>query len=160
MASKKPSAVVAPQEKVVSLVKKPETFVGALALTSLGVIGVSALQNTDTSIRSMVLPTQTPPAITEVARTATSSSVPATASAQPTPIATPSATPAPLAVIEKLANTSAGKTVVAQVNDTFWSIARKNCGQGIQGYRIQEENGYQLRHLHPGDTITVVCLEQ
>ncbi len=85
----------------------------------------------------------------------------------PTPVAdknvkkienTPTVTIAPmLAQIKKLADTSGDITVVAQPNDTFWQISKRMCGDGRYFRTIESLNGYQNRHLQPGDMIVVYC---
>ena len=71
---------------------------------------------------------------------------------------TPTVTVAPkLAQIKKLADTSGEIIVVAQPNDTFWQISRRMCGDGRYFRTIESLNGYQNRHLQPGDIITIYC---
>lgn len=160
MATKKPTTKIVPQQKVVNLVQKPETFVGAITLVALGVIGFNSLQNPSSRVNSIGLPTTMPTAnITAVATPSATQNIVQPTQSEPT--ASPSAvvaTPAPLAAIEKLADTSSNEVVIAGTTDSFWSIAKRTCGSGTQGYRIKEENGYSFKHLQPGDEIEVRCL--
>lgn len=145
MVKTKPSTQeISPQEKVGSLIKKPETIVGAIVLGAVLVVASQAWGEDLKKINPTVEANLQQPA------------------EKATPTATPEVTATaettePLADIQVLANTSASQIVTAESNDTFWKIARRYCGTGVQGYRIEEENGYTYKLLQPGDQIEVTC---
>lgn len=148
MRSKKSSASFSHQEKAVNLVQKPETIVGAIVLGLIFVMGANAWSKPLTEIANTRAVEVIQPQSTESAASTTPES-------QPAPAAT--IQPQPLAAIEVLADTASSKVVIAQANDTFWDIAQRTCGTGVEGYRIEQENGYQFRHVQPGDKIEVTC---
>lgn len=172
MPTKKPQTSTS-QQQVERLVKQPETLVGAVALTSLGVISMNLWQQSPlinlhfkTSTAQVIVHSDpqatisaTVPEASTAAVVATTSATPtATSSAQPTSTPKASTTPKPTATptTTQIKN-GTSTTVTAKPNDTFWTIAKRICGKGIEGYRIQEENGYKIKHLHPGDQIVVTC---
>lgn len=145
MVKTKPSTQeISPQEKVGSLIKKPETIVGAMVLGAVIIVasqawGADLKKLQTTAEANLQQPAESPTPI---------------ASSEPTPQVH---SEEPLAEIQVLANTSSSQIVTAEGNDTFWKIARKHCGSGVQGYRIEKENGYTYKLLQPGDQIEVVC---
>lgn len=166
MPIKKSSATLSSHAQVMNLLQKPETVVGAVVLLGMIVVGSSTWQQLGKQIASTMamesvfpVTSKAPTLSLPTAMFAAQPSVVPTISPAATPAATasPSATAAPLASIEKLADTSAGTIVTALVNDTFWNIARRTCGRGVEGYRISQENGYRYKQLQPGDQILVIC---
>ncbi|MDQ5951127.1 MAG: LysM protein [Patescibacteria group bacterium] len=173
-----------------TLIKQPETILGALMLCLLALMGWQTvlqagdllqsnisinqpvslnaslpnsadIQSTDENLSLIASDSgvvATPPnatssaVITDQEQTATP-----TASATPKPAATTNPVASPPVIPDTMASNQDENIVIARINDTFWDIARRTCGQGIQGYRIEEENGYTKKHLQPGDHIVVTC---
>lgn len=138
------------KKQIMALLQRPETILGVVVIAATVGLGAAALQKpTKSTVASNDITPQnevaatTSPVVTPAA-VSTESAQPATESAQ-------------IASIERLADTSSTKTIVARENDTFWHIARRECGQGKLAYQIERENGYQYRHLQPGDLIEVSC---
>jgi len=71
-----------------------------------------------------------------------------------TPTPTPKKEPK-LAQIKKLADTDI--TIIAQSNDTFWSISQRYCNDGQYFSTIERLNGYGFSKLQAGDKIIVYC---
>lgn len=145
MAKIKPSAPeLSPQEKVATLIRKPETIVGAIVLGAVAVVASQAWKQDVKTLQS------------EVAASNQELVVPS----EPQPVEESSVveqTDESLSAIQVLADTSASQIVTAQTDDTFWNIARRYCGSGVQGYRIERDNGYTYKLLQPGDQIEVTC---
>lgn len=133
---------VSNQENAASLIKKPETIVGAIVLVVVLALASQSWSNANIS--------QT---LNSVSDSSKATVVPVT----PEPSENTIPTEEPLAAIEVLADTASSYSIVARNGDTFWKIAKRECGAGVQGYRIREENNYQYRTLQPGDSIVITC---
>ena len=135
--------------RVSYLLRKPETMIGLVLFLIAGAVLLQAFnRNTSTALEVLVSP------------------VPMAVLGEQSPIAEPAAaatnqpgvaTIDSLENVNVLANTSSSMTVIAREGDTFWKLARIHCGSGTAAAVLKKANGYALKHLQPGDKISVVC---
>lgn len=175
-----------PVDKLKILVKKPETWLGLVVLTTLIFLswktvfpeGANWQQTTSTLTLSKPSETSSPemgqdPATTANATMENGTTIKPTMTATLTATATPSAqaTPSPSASPKPISTptptepsetaTPSAKVsfkVKVKSGDTFWSIAKRYCKTHNYADIIASENGYLPgKHLRAGDTVTVTC---
>lgn len=136
----------AAKDKTMTLLKKPETIVGVVVLSALGILAVNTFSNSGNE---------------QVSSTATESAQIADASDTDTAAPTTADTQAPVAeeidAISMLANTSSQRVITAKSGDSFWTLAEDFCGTGAAAANMERANGYRFKQLQAGDVIEVIC---
>ena len=120
-------------KKIKELVKKPELYLGIVTLIVIGIFAVKTVYKPVTSTHNPTKAVTTKQVITpkvEVKKT--------------------------IKQVTKFADTGI-QSILVKEGDSFWKIAKKECGNGNRAESIKQENGYGEESLQPGDKIAVSC---
>ncbi len=155
---------MSPQVKKIStakLLKQKETKIG-LAVLAVCVLGIGWL-TTQTLVKNWrnsrliddqnLTATELVSPVPSDIQSGTMSQVTASPSAVPLS----DLTNAKLKAVKKLSYTSSTTTVRVRKGDTFWSIAKRVCGNGKLATKLERQTGYTRKWLQPGDVLSISC---
>lgn len=157
-------------QKLLTVVRQPETWLGAVILGALLILAFNSFFPKNIS-ENTFYPSATPTAIIlnslspEATNSATASSsafTPASAEATQsamTNISTESATLTDTSVASPAAEKAPLKVVV-KPNQTFWELASRYCNDHNLAEKLAQDNGYaSVSKLKTGDVITITCAQ-
>ena len=151
-----------PKVNTAKLLQKKETKIG-LAVIAICVLGVGLFatqaisQNVRNSKLRIVDENFTDGQLISPVPSDTYSQAMAQVSASPSAKPLAENTNEKLKAVKKLSYTSSATTVRVKQGDTFWSIAKRVCGNGKLADKLQRQTGYTRRWLQPGDVLSIVC---
>jgi uncharacterized protein YtpQ (UPF0354 family) len=144
-------------EKIMTLIKKTDFWIGLTTFIFLAIFAVAAYKTYSKKVEKIITSKNiiATPVVTETAKENTSTVEAKKVMPTTVPVKT---TDQKIAKIKKLADTSGFYQV--KTGDSFSLISKKVCGSESFFESIQKENGFDNEtSLQPGDMISVSCNE-